>query len=208
MLLAGKREKKKKPVKLHKCQICREPYERMRPRQKVCSPACAIEAAYRKAEEDAKKFKAKERKEDKEKRERFKSRNDWISECQTVVNKVVRMRDILLGRGCVSCGSPYRGAFGGAFDAGHFRSTGSAPHLRFYTPNISLQCVKCNRHQGGRALEFRKTLIARRGVEWVEKLEAMHHLAKFDVDYLKRLKKVMGKRARRLEKLAITRGLI
>ncbi len=29
---------------------------------------------------------------------------------------------------------------GGGFDAGHYRSRGAAPHLRFYTLNIHGQC--------------------------------------------------------------------
>lgn len=30
----------------------------------------------------------------------------------------------------------------GGFDAGHYRSRGSAPHLRFYTLNIAGQCKR------------------------------------------------------------------
>lgn len=84
-------------------------------------------------------------------------------------------------------------------DAGHFRSVGSAPHMRFYLPQIALQCVTCNRYQGGRQLDFRRALVARHGSDWVERLEAMQGLAKFDVDYLKRLKRVFSKKARRYE---------
>ena len=85
-------------------------------------------------------------------------------------------------------------------DAGHFRSVGSAPHLRFFTPQIALQCVTCNRYQGGRALDFRRALVERRGAAWVEALEGMQGLAKFDIAYLQRLKAVFARLARRLEK--------
>ena len=85
-------------------------------------------------------------------------------------------------------------------DAGHFRSVGSAPHLRYYLPQIALQCVTCNRHQGGRALDFRRALVERHGAAWVETLESMQGLAKFDIDYLSRIKRIFTKKARRVEK--------
>jgi hypothetical protein len=50
------------------------------------------------------------------------------------------------------------------------------------------------------ALAFRERLVRDHGEDWVARLEAMQHIAKFDVDYLKRLKAVMTKKVRRLEK--------
>jgi hypothetical protein len=113
---------------------------------------------------------------------------------------VARLRDIRAGRGCISCGEPYRGAYGGAFDAGHFRSVGSAPHVRYFLPAIRLQCVKCNRFLGGNAVEFRRGLVALRGVEFVEMVESMQFTAKHTITYLSRLTEVMNRKARRLQK--------
>lgn len=117
-----------------------------------------------------------------------------------IVNKVVRLRDMLAGRSCITCGAHPAQKVGGTMDAGHFRSVGSAPHLRFFTPQIALQCVTCNRYQGGRALEFRKALVLRHGAEWVDALEGRQELAKFNIAYLQRLKAVFAKLGRRLEK--------
>ena len=132
------------------------------------------------------------------KRESLKSKAAHAKDAQTAVNKYVRLRDMLAGRGCITCGARPAQKAGGTMDAGHFRSVGSAPHLRFFTPQIALQCVTCNRYQGGRALDFRKALVNRNGSEWVEALEGMQGLAKFDISYLQRLKSVFTKRAKRL----------
>jgi hypothetical protein len=85
---------------------------------------------------------------------------------------------------------------GGSFDAGHYRSRGSASHLRFNLLNIHKQCVKCNRFKSGNAVDYRIELIKRIGLENVEKLESDNKPRKFTIEYLKRLKKIFNKRAR------------
>lgn len=178
------------------CRQCGKEFQPVRSMQVLCSGRCAI----RQATAASKAKKAAERATTKARRDAIKSRAKWLAECQAIVNKLVRLRDLRLGRGCITCGAKPAQKIGGTYDAGHFLSVGSAPHLRFWMPQIALQCVVCNRHQGGRALAFRKALIERRGVEWVEQLESRHELAKFSVDYLKRFKLVMGRRLRRIEK--------
>lgn len=175
------------------CQVCKTKFTPAMPMARVCSPMCGSTLARTKREKV-------ERKADAAKRQSMKSRQKWLAECQAAVNKVVRMRDTLAGRGCITCGARPAPKIGGTMDAGHFRSVGSAPHLRFFTPQIALQCVTCNRHQGGRALDFRKALVLRHGADWVERLEAMQKVAKFDIPYLQRLKAVFTKRGRQLEK--------
>ena len=171
---------------------------------KVCSWGCAIDLAVSERGKAEKKAQVKERREDKVKLQAMKSRQTWLKECQAVVNKVVRLRDMLAGHGCITCGAMPAQKFGGTMDAGHFRSVGSAPHLRFFTPQIALQCVTCNRYQGGKALEFRRALVARHGLAWVDTLEGKQGLSKFDIPYLQRLKAVFAKRGKRLEKLMET----
>lgn len=147
--------------------------------------------------------KAKDRVEkavDRKVREMLKPRAKWLAECQVIVNRITRLTALRRGEGCYTCGATPEQKFGGTYDAGHFRSVGSAPHLRFWMPQIKLQCIVCNRHKGGMALSFRQHLVKDHGNEWVERLEAMHHVAKFDIDYLKRFKAVMGRKLRRLEK--------
>lgn len=179
--------------------MCAKPFYPARALQRICSQRCATKQA--KADVKARLAAARaERKQDREKREAMKGRRQWLAECQVVVNKCARLRDLLAGRGCISCGAKPEQCFGGAVDAGHYRSVGSAPHLRFYLPQIRLQCVQCNRHLSGNAVEFRHGLVELMGLAWVERIEAMQGTAKWPVEYLKRLKAVMGRLARRLEK--------
>ena len=57
-------------------------------------------------------------------------------------------------------------------DAGHYRSTGSASHLRYHPDNCHAQCVHCNRWGAGKAVDYRIRLIRRIGPARVEELEA------------------------------------
>jgi hypothetical protein len=174
------------------CEVCARPFTPARMGQRVCGLPCA-----RKVPKVAK---AKERAETKARRRALETPKKLLPKAQKVVNRWCRLRDLLAGRNCISCGAPYRSAFGGAFDAGHFRSVGSAPHLRFYTPQIRLQCVRCNRDLGGNTVEYRKRLVRIKGAEFVERIEGMYWIQKWTVDYLRRLIEVARKRGDRLEK--------
>jgi hypothetical protein len=189
-----------KILKPKKCRMCPTVFIPQRSMQFACSPKCGQAWAEKlKAQKQAKAL-AAERKSMKERAEKIKTRREWIAECQAVVNKVARLRDTLAGYGCISCGARPQARFGGAFDAGHFRSVGSAAHMRFFLPNIRLQCKKCNRDRGGMHSDYRVGLIERIGINRVEEIESMQWTEKWDIDYLKRLKKVMQKKARRLER--------
>ena len=142
-----------------------------------------------------KEIKAKEqRKKDIIRKEKLKTTGDYIKESQVAVNKYIRARD--RHKNCVSCGSMPDDKIGGSFDAGHYRSRGSASHLRFNLLNIHKQCVKCNRFKSGNAVDYRIELIKRIGLDSVEKLENDNEPRKFTIEYLKRLKKLFNKRAR------------
>jgi FtsZ-binding cell division protein ZapB len=185
--------------KMFKCKACGELYAKQRPLQKVCSPVCAIKLAKVQVEKAQAKEKAQDRKQTKAKLDAMKGKAKWIKECQQLVNKYVRLRDIRKGLGCVSCGAQYREGYGGAFDAGHLRSVGSAPQLRFLTTQISLQCVKCNRYGGGRVFEFRAEMIKRNGQAWMERLQSLNGRADYTIDYLKKLKSIVQKKIKRIE---------
>jgi hypothetical protein len=161
---------------------------------------CSLEYARKVAARKESKAKREERKATREAKVKLKTRREWIAEAQAAVNKVARLRDLLAGHGCISCGARPQQKYGGTFDAGHYRSVGSAPHMRYYLPAIRGQCVRCNRDLGGSAVNFRKGLIERIGLERVEQIEAMQGTAKWSIEYLQRLKRVMNKKARRLER--------
>ena len=123
-----------------------------------------------------------------EKRLKLKTRSDYINEAQNAVNAYVRFRDKDMP--CISCGNPLSSdGIGGGFDAGHYRSRGSAPHLRFAEDvgNINGQCKRCNRYLGGNYSNYRIGLIERIGIDNVERLEAYNEPRKFTVEELKEI---------------------
>ncbi len=184
------------------CKAKLDPGQRIH--QECIAPwADAQQAKKERAEAKAARMAARvERAETRRRKEAIKPRSKWLAECQAIVNRYVRLLALSRGEGCFTCGASPQQKFGGTYDAGHFRSVGSAPHLRFWIPQIKLQCIPCNRHKGGMALAFRRGLSRDHGEEWVTRLEAMQHIAKFDVEYLKRFKAVMSKRLRRMERRA------
>jgi hypothetical protein len=128
----------------------------------------------------------------------LKTASQWNKEAQAAVNRYIRARD--RNKPCVSCGCDLSVNYGGTTDCGHYRSRGSASHLRFNLLNMASQCSRCNRYLSGNIVEYRKELINRIGVERVEALENDNEPRKFDIDYIKRVKKIFNKRARFYEK--------
>lgn len=173
---------------MSRCSICDTEYQRLRPLQSVCSPRCArLHVEQRKAAAKAK---------DKQLRIALTTLSKLLAGAQSVVNRYVRLRDH--GKPCISCGATPAQKRGGTMDAGHFRSVGSAPQLRFFLPNIHAQCVRCNRDLSSNSIEYRKGLIERIGLIRVEQIEAMNHKVKWSREYVVRLKAVMSRRANRL----------
>jgi hypothetical protein len=161
--------------------------------------ACALNIAYDRKAKSAAKEKANARKAAKQ---ASRTRSDIIREAQAAFNKYIRTRDD--ARPCISCGKFSDARHGGAYDAGHYRSVGAAPHLRFHVLNCWRQCKRCNNQLSGNAVEYRKRLIERIGVKRVEGIEYDDSSRKFSVEYLERVKRVFTRRARLYEKLRST----
>jgi hypothetical protein len=124
---------------------------------------------------------------DKKRRESLKTYSDWIADVQRVFNAFIRARDA--GKPCICCGKPFEPQkLGGSMDAGHFRSRGSAPHLRFDERNVHGQRKNCNRPGGTTHAAFRAGMIARIGLEALEALEADQTLRHWTIDDLKAMK--------------------
>lgn len=85
-------------------------------------------------------------------------------------------------------------------DCSHYRSVGSAPHLRFHLHNAAAACVRCNRNLSGNIVELRKGMINRIGSEKIEAVECDQSVRKFTIEYLVRLKLIFAKKAKRLER--------
>jgi hypothetical protein len=93
------------------------------------------------------------------------------AEAQHAFNKWIRHRDAR--QPCISCGvlPPDLTQLHAGRDAGHYRSTGSADHLRFHEDNAHAQCVLCNRWGAGKAVEYRMGLVERIGLARLDALE-------------------------------------
>jgi hypothetical protein len=181
-------------LKPKKCRECSCEFTPQRPMQKVCSPACAQSLARKKREKV-------ERAADRQRRESLKTRSQYIKEAQIAFNAFIRQRDSLLV--CICCGLPLdHGAVGGGFDCGHYRSVGSAPHLRFDERNAHGQRKQCNRYGGGRAVDYRIGLIARIGAEAVADLEEDQAPKRYTVEELKAIKALYINKLRELKRAA------
>lgn len=173
------------------CRQCSREFEPQRPLQAVCSPRCAMRHIM--AAKATKK--AAERAQTRARRESVKPRAKWLAECQAIVNKLVRLRDV--DQGCVSCDRP--AAWGGQWHASHLRSVGAASAVRFNIWNIHKACSICNNHLSGNIADYLHRLRERIGSEKVDWLYTQNQLVRHDVAYLARFKAVMGKRLKRLE---------
>lgn len=183
-------------AKPKKCKECKTPFIPSRPLQAVCSPLCGLTMARAKREKEEAKERAAERKADREKKVKLKSRKQWLDECQSIVNKYVRLRDRNLP--CCSCDRP--AAWDGQWHASHLRSVGAASAVRFHLWNIHKGCSICNNHLSGNIGDYLPRIRARIGDDKVDWLYTQNQLRSYDIPYLQRLKAVMGKRVRRLEK--------
>ena len=165
---------------------------------KVCSLPCAQALAVSIRGKAEKVAAVKERKADKVKRQDQKSHGKLIAEAQTAFNAWTRARDT--GKPCICCGK--HGAeqvHGGTWDAGHYRSRGSAPHLRFDERNVHAQLKQCNRYDSGNVVGYRLGLINRLGLEVVEALEADQTPRKYTRDELVTIKRDYSAKTKELK---------
>lgn len=109
---------------------------------------------------------------------RLKPRAQWMKEAQMAFNAYIRKRDEHLP--CISCGRHHQGQY----HAGHYRSVGSCPELRFNELNVHKQCAPCNDHLSGNIVKYRPALIAKIGIEQVEWLEGNHEPRKYTIEDL------------------------
>jgi hypothetical protein len=172
--------------KKHKCAVraCRAEFVRPAPFVVWCSPECGAVLAMTKLDKQKAAATRAERKADKEKLAKFKRKPDHVADCQKAFNAWVRFRDRF--EPCIDCGKHASGnaLTGGAYDAGHYLSRGSHPHLRFDERNVFKQLKGCNRPGGTTAASFRAGVVARIGLTAVEALEVDQESRHYSVDDL------------------------
>lgn len=185
----------KKP-KEHKCKACGNYFiKTFSSTQIVCSVKCAMVIGKKKAEEKRKKQDKTDRLQRKARLQALKSRADWLKDLQKVFNQFIRLRDKDLP--CISCGRHHSGQY----HAGHYRSVGACPELRFDELNVHKQCSICNNHKSGNITDYRINLVRKIGVEEVERLEQHNHPPlKLAVDEIKDLIKIYKAKVKELER--------
>lgn len=176
--------------KPRKCAVCKSAYTPFQSMQKVCgSMPCMVAAGQAKTLKDRAKREQEERAKTRVQKEALKTRSQWMKEAQHAFNAYIRQRDS--GRPCICCGrteTAVTGLSSHGWDCGHYRSVGSAPHLRFHEDNAHRQLVLCNRYGAGRAVDYRIGLVKRLGIAAVESLENDNTVRKFSIDELKAIK--------------------
>lgn len=187
----------RKPPKPRACKMCKTHFAPVRPLQKVCGPKCAIELGkIAQAKKDAQAERRK-RMETRKALAALKGLPDLVREAQTAFNAYIRLRDE--GLPCICCGRLSGTASrGGEWDAGHYRSRGAAPHLRFDERNCHRQLKHCNRYAAGNVVGYRKGLIARIGLAAVEALECDNAPRKLTREQLIEIRDTYRAKAREL----------
>lgn len=170
--------KPRKPKKCHNPACC-ESFVPFRTGQNVCSPRCGLAMKAVNQEKARKALDELGRKELRAAKERVKPKGQYMREAQMAINAWVRLRDAALP--CVSCGRHHDGQY----HAGHYRTVGSNPALRFEPLNIHKQCAPCNNHKSGDIVNYRIELVKRIGAELVEWLEGPHEPKRYTIEDLK-----------------------
>lgn len=191
---------KAKPPKLKVCKTCKAKFAPQRPMAVCCSPFCALTHARSKRAKAEKVRLVKDRRETRAALEKHKKLPELIADAQKPFNEFIRLRD--QHQPCICCGRTANDKdllTGSRWDAGHYRSTGSASHLRFNEDNCHRQLVHCNRHGAGRAVDYRLGLIARIGLGRVEALESSNEVHKWTREELIEIKATYAAKVRALK---------
>jgi hypothetical protein len=185
-----------KPAKPKVCKVCKTKFTPARPMAVVCSPLCALEHGRAQSAKKAAKAAAKDRKETRQKLDAMRTKPQLVALAQKAFNSFIRARDA--DKPCISCGKP-PSTQANSTDAGHYRSVGSAPHMRFAEDNCHGQCKHCNQYLAGNHVAYRQGLIQRIGLAAVERIEADQTLRKYSKEGLIELARHYNAEARKLK---------
>lgn len=165
------------------CLICGTSFTPMNTAQLVCTAQCAIQYAVAKREKKRAQEERIAARESKKiirlERERLKTRAEHAKDAQTAFNAYIRCRD--KNEPCISCGRYHEGQW----HAGHYRSVGAMPALRFDESNVHKQCSVCNNHKSGNVVEYRLRLLEKIGHKALDWIEGHHEPKKYTITELK-----------------------
>jgi len=156
------------------------------PTYNTLQPCCSIKCAIIWGKTDASKVHVKKaiRADTRERKKAFRAKDKpwWTKKAQVVFNKWIRERD--KDQPCISCGT----RLDVQYCAGHYKSRGAFPELRFEPKNVFKQCNKnCNLSLSGNIAEYRRGLILRVGQDVVDWLEGPHERKHYTIDDLKEI---------------------
>ncbi|MBJ2270450.1 recombination protein NinG [Pseudomonas sp. MF6772] len=173
---------------------CKTSFVPQRLGQAVCSPKCALATVEVQKAKVRKSLSLADRREIKVRKEALKTRADHLKDTQVAFNAWVRARDADLP--CISCGRHHEGQY----HAGHYRTVGANPELRFEPLNAWKQCAPCNNHLSGNLINYRISLLQRIGEEKVAWLEGPHQAKKHTIEELKAMTAEYRAKTRELKK--------
>ena len=181
---------KAKPAKpkFNVCKVCDNRFEAWNSTQQACSIHCAIVLSQIKAAK-------KEKKVNREAKRKLKDedRSLQLKKTQQLFNKYIRIRDCL--EPCISC----RRHHPGQYHAGHYRTVGANPELRFDERNCHKQCSACNNHLSGNIVNFRIALVNKLGVDVVDEIEGPHKAKRYTIPELKDLQELYKSKIKLVE---------
>ncbi|MDC0637458.1 recombination protein NinG [Flavobacteriaceae bacterium] len=123
-------------------------------------------------------------------------RSTRMKAAQTAFNAFIRARDAKLP--CISCGR----STGCKMNAGHFKSVGAHPELRFNELNCHLQCEHCNSFKSGNISLYIPNLIEKIGLLEYEKLNEPHKAKKYTCAELKEIEFYYKQKLKQLARFA------
>lgn len=164
-----------------KCKFCKKPATSKYGLNYFCDTECAYKQTRANQIKKIGKDASERRRRDREKLKQLKSRSEWLRELQVIFNRFIRIRDAQ--KNCISCG----GKLGDKYDAGHYKSCGAHPELRFLEINVHAQCVRCNQHLSGNLINYRKGLLIRIGQTKLDWLEGHHEPLKLTIPEIQSL---------------------
>ena len=185
------------------CKACKNRFtpQANKPFQTWCSYECAliISAMNRRKQRNKQEAeKVKEwRKEKRVLQEKLKTLSDYEKEAKKVFQEFIRLRDKDLP--CISCGKSNCPDWAG----GHYFAAGMYSGMIFNEDNCHKQCNShCNKFLSGNLLEYRRGLIERYGIDFVERIEMQANekrAYKYSKDELQKIKEYYKNKVKELK---------
>lgn len=173
--------------KMTKCKQCKTKVET--PYVAGIFSFCGIEHAkdyaFANIDKGRKKIISERKKSDAKKKREFKlnDKSYRLKMAQQAFNKFIRIRDE--SEPCISCQRHHEGQY----HAGHYKTAGGFPELRFNELNCHKQCSACNNYLSGNITQYRINLIDKIGLNKVEWLEGPHEPKKYTCEELLAIEK-------------------